>query len=307
MTTDSDAVLAALLESNDEAVFSVDTEYRYTSFNSAHARAMKDLYGSTISVGMSVVDAMTEWDDRQSITGSLDRALAGERHCKKVFAGDSALGRRYYQITHSPVTDANGRIIGVLVQPDDITCVVEAAEMERYEYERIHLINALTSRSEASAEQIIQTGLELLVSMTGSRLGLFDAFDEATGSFTIRAWSKGAREAGAASDATEGFSLESAGAWSEVIKQRAPVVDNEFGMADPAKAGFPECGVSLERWVAVPVFNAGRIVAAAVVADKATPYGPQDTSALFSAANSVWTIAELRHADELLEQAAEAG
>ena len=300
MTTSvSDYVLRTLLEGIDDAVFSVDTEYRYTAFNSAHARAMKELYGSTIAVGMPAPEAMTQWDDRQAIISSLDRALAGERHVKHIFAGDSALARRYYEITDDPVIDLAGTIVGVLVWTRDMSRSVEVAEMERYEYERVHLVNALTSRTEASAEQTVQTGLELLVTMTGSKLGFFDAFDEASASFTPLAWSKGVKESGATPDHASTFSLESSGCWAEVIRQRAPVIENDFAPADAGTDAFPESHAKLARWVAVPVFNAGRIVAVAAVADKDSPYAPQDTSSLFSAANSVWTIAELRRSEEL--------
>ena len=45
------ALLSSIIESPDSAIFSIDREYRYTSFNRQHAHVMKSLFGVEIEIG----------------------------------------------------------------------------------------------------------------------------------------------------------------------------------------------------------------------------------------------------------------
>ncbi|MGD0953446.1 MAG: PAS domain S-box protein [Methanotrichaceae archaeon] len=115
------AVLKAEIESSKGPIFSVDHKYRYTSFNSRHAEVMKALFGADIEIGHSILDYHTNSDNRISAQMNIDRTLCGESLTLEACAGDRALSRRYFEISHNPVRDSYGKIIGVAVFARDLT------------------------------------------------------------------------------------------------------------------------------------------------------------------------------------------
>ncbi len=73
-----DAVLKAVIESSKGPIFSVDRDYRYTSFNSRHADIMKEIFGADIEIGHNILEYYTDIDNRISAQMNIDRALSGE-------------------------------------------------------------------------------------------------------------------------------------------------------------------------------------------------------------------------------------
>ncbi len=123
-----DAVLKAVIESSKGPIFSADRDYRYTSFNSRHADIMKEIFGADIEIGHNILDYYTDLDNRISTQMNIDRALCGESFTQEAFAGDDALSRRYFEISHNPVLDWHGKIAGAAVYARDIT---ERKKMEQ--------------------------------------------------------------------------------------------------------------------------------------------------------------------------------
>ncbi|MHB8870071.1 MAG: hybrid sensor histidine kinase/response regulator [Thermoleophilia bacterium] len=115
------AILQGIIDNTDAAIFSVDREYRYTSFNQAHAAIMKVIYGVEISLGDITLERMTVEADALTAKANIDRALAGERLTEEAPSGDDAYSRRYFQVSHSPVVDESGDVIGAAVIARDVT------------------------------------------------------------------------------------------------------------------------------------------------------------------------------------------
>lgn len=112
--------LQALVDANDQAVFALDRELRYLGFNRAHAAGMRELYGAEVEVGGRLTDYQTVEADRQGAVEHIGRALAGERVVAGAFSGGEGR-RRFYELVHTPLTDAEGAIVGVVVRTYDVT------------------------------------------------------------------------------------------------------------------------------------------------------------------------------------------
>ncbi len=134
------SLLNSILESMDSAVFSVDREYRYTSFNSHHADVMKRLYGADIRPGTSLFEYQSVTGDRILAKRNLDRALAGELVTVEAFSGEESRSRRYFEVAHRPVKGADNTIVGVVVSAQDITGLRRAEEAVRESEERYRRI-----------------------------------------------------------------------------------------------------------------------------------------------------------------------
>ncbi len=115
------ATLRGIVESVRSPIFSLDTNYRYTSFNESHAQVMKALYGADIEIGKSVLDYQTVTEDRKKAKDNLDRALHGERVVEEEFSGEEGRHRLFFEVMNSPITDDDGAVLGVSVYAHDIT------------------------------------------------------------------------------------------------------------------------------------------------------------------------------------------
>ena len=134
------ATLQSLIDSATGPVFSVDAEYRYTSFNTRHAAAMKELYGADIGLGQCVLDYMTIDADRAAAKVNLDRALRGGSVTAEAFSGDDDRSRRLFLVTHSPILEPDGAVRGVAVHAHDATERAKAEEALRESEERYRIL-----------------------------------------------------------------------------------------------------------------------------------------------------------------------
>ena len=71
--------------------------------------------------------------------------------------------------------------------------------------------------------------------------------------------------------------LEPTGLWGEAVRQRKPIVVNDFDSSpNPFMKGLPEGHVHIRRFLTVPIFDHERIVAVVGIADKEEEYGQRD-------------------------------
>ena len=132
--------LEGIIESTDDPIFSVDMDYRYTSFNTAHAAVMKALYGGDIEVGQSILEYHTVEEDRAHAETNIDRAMRGERVVVEAYAGEEGLSRLRFEILHNPIRGRGGQIVGVAVFAKDVTEQKRATESLRQSQETLQTI-----------------------------------------------------------------------------------------------------------------------------------------------------------------------
>ncbi len=149
------STLHSIIDSTNALVFSVDRQYRYTSFNKGHTAVMKALYGVEIEKGHSLLDYMTVTEDRETAKRNLDRTLAGEQLVEEAYSGEELRSRQYFQVSHSPIKTETGEVIGVAVLSQDMT------ERKRAEEEIRQLNQELEQRVAERTAQLEATNKEL--------------------------------------------------------------------------------------------------------------------------------------------------
>jgi len=102
-------------------VFCLDREYRYMLFNTNHAQTMKQIWGVEIEEGKSMLDYITNEEDRLKAKANFDRAISGEEFTLYEEYGDEHLHRLYYEDFYSPLKDDKGKIIGLTVFVSDVS------------------------------------------------------------------------------------------------------------------------------------------------------------------------------------------
>ncbi|MBK3519475.1 sensor histidine kinase [Carboxylicivirga marina] len=109
---ESQLLLKASLESQKGTIlFSINKNYEYLYFNSAHEDVMKYAYDQNVKVGMNVLECMTNEEDILVAKNNFDKALGGESHSNVREFGDDNIA--YYESYFNPIKDSNNQIIGV--------------------------------------------------------------------------------------------------------------------------------------------------------------------------------------------------
>ncbi|MBI9039948.1 PAS domain-containing sensor histidine kinase [Lutibacter sp.] len=117
---DSQLLLKSSLESQRNTIlFSINKEYRYLYFNSAHVKTMKHAYGKDVKVGMNILDCITSDEDRVIAKNNYDRALSGETHTNIRVFGKENLA--YYESFFNPILNDSNEIIGATGLARDIS------------------------------------------------------------------------------------------------------------------------------------------------------------------------------------------
>ena len=114
------AILQGVIDTNEQPVFALDRDLRYTAFNRAHAEGMKALYGAEIELGRRLTDYQTVAADRESALANLGKALDGERLVDSGYSGEEGR-RRFYELIHTPLRGGDGAVTGVIVRAYDVT------------------------------------------------------------------------------------------------------------------------------------------------------------------------------------------
>jgi signal transduction histidine kinase/CheY-like chemotaxis protein/HPt (histidine-containing phosphotransfer) domain-containing protein len=87
------------------------------------------------------------------------------------------------------------------------------------------------------------------------------------------------------------YPIETTGLWGEAVRQRGPVVTNDYAAPNPLKRGTPEGHVPVIRHMNIPVFDGRRIVAVAGVGNKPADYNERDLRQLQLLMEGWWHIA----------------
>ncbi|MBU0954340.1 MAG: PAS domain-containing protein, partial [Spirochaetes bacterium] len=111
----------AVLESSTMSIFALDTQYRYISFNRAHAQAMKAMYGVEIQNGHSFYEYQTVPEDITKSKPNIDRCLRGEQFTECAYSGSAGFTRAYVEVSHNPIRNEAGTIIGASFFMRDIS------------------------------------------------------------------------------------------------------------------------------------------------------------------------------------------
>jgi diguanylate cyclase (GGDEF)-like protein/PAS domain S-box-containing protein/putative nucleotidyltransferase with HDIG domain len=97
------------------------------------------------------------------------------------------------------------------------------------------------------------------------------------------------------------YDLHKTGIWGEVVRQRKPVVVNDFGASNPLKKGYPTGHVRLKNFMSIPVFKEERIVAVIGLGNKNGDYDDNDVYEMTMLMNGIWMAVEQKESQRQVE------
>ncbi len=170
----------------------------------------------------------------------------------------------------------------------------------RLEQARLEALLQLSQMTEAPMQETTDFALEEAVRLTESEIGYLAFMSDDETVLTMHSWSKTAMERCAIIDKPIVYPVETTGLWGEAVRQRKPVITNDYSAPNPLKKGYPAGHVEVIRHMNVPVFDGERIVAVAGVGNKGEPYDESDVRELTLLMQGMWRLLQRRQAEESL-------
>ncbi len=148
--------------------------------------------------------------------------------------------------------------------------------------------------------EIAEFVMEQAVRLTNSTIGYIAFLNDDETVLTMHAWSKLARKQCRIQDKPIEYAVAETGLWGEAVRQRRPVITNDYPAECPFKKGIPEGHVPIQRHMNVPCFDGNRIVVLAGVGNKQSDYNESDVLQLNLLMMGMWRIIQRKRAEEAL-------
>jgi PAS domain S-box-containing protein len=153
-----------------------------------------------------------------------------------------------------------------------------------------------------SIHELLQELLGEAEALTGSSIGFYHFVEADQTTLALQAWSRNTlAEMCSAEGAGKHYPIEQAGVWVDCVKERAPVIHNDYASL-PYKQGLPDGHAPIIRELVVPVFRADRLVAILGVGNKPSDYDAADVHTVETLADMAWEIIGRVRAQAALER-----
>lgn len=177
----------------------------------------------------------------------------------------------------------------------DITARKQAEETIRL---RLRLFEFTADHSVA---ELMQYALDEIGELTRSPIGFYHFVETDQKTLSLQAWStRTLQEFCKAEGAGMHYDLDQAGVWVDCVRQRKPVIHNDYA-ALPHRKGMPPGHAEVKRELVVPTMADGRIVAILGVGNKPVDYDEQDVALVAYVADVIWRIIERKQTEEQLQ------
>ncbi len=180
----------------------------------------------------------------------------------------------------------------------DITERIRDEEARALNSQRLQALLKLNQMTQATLQEITDFTLEEAVRLTQSKIGYLAFLNEDESVLTMHSWSKSAMAECATSETPLRYPVATTGLWGEAVRQRQPVITNDYTTANPLKKGYPQGHVVIKRHMNIPVVEDSRIVIVAGVGNKTEEYNQGDVQQLTLLMEGMWRLLERKRAEE---------
>ena len=246
------------------------------------------------------------------VIGCDDYALTNNRIAQKIRRTDSAVlsektlvvneeewDGQIYKITKFPVKMLNGKLgVGAFIR--DVTEERNSLKKLEKVLQRYKILMDVFDRSFQSVQEHLDYVLHRSLKLAESQYGYIYLYDEEKREFTLNSWTNGVMDECKIVEKQTVYQLEKTGIWGEVVRQRKPIVVNDFEQPNPLKKGYPKGHVQLKKYMSVPIIIDDHIVAVVGMGNKRTDYDQNDVYEITLLMNNAWQAIKRREAQEKL-------
>ncbi|MFH1194847.1 MAG: GAF domain-containing protein [bacterium] len=181
----------------------------------------------------------------------------------------------------------------------------QAEEALKLHAGRMDALLNLNQMMNNTIDDIITFALEKAVNLTKSKIWYLAFLNEDESVLTLQKWSETALAECMIKDKSLIFPVETTGLWGEAVRQRKPIITNDYAAENPFKKGHPEGHVNLKRHLNIPLIIDNKIILVAGVGNKEEPYDEVDVQQLTLLMEGMWRLIERKRVDEALRYSEE--
>ena len=211
--------------------------------------------------------------------------------------------RRLWEFSSTPLgLLPDGRRMVVSTAADLTERYLVEAEARRNEARMRSLVSILQYPAD-SVQDFLNYALNEAIQLTDSKIGYLYRYFEDRQEFVLNSWSREVMQECTIVNPQTCYELGKTGLWGEAVRQRKPILLNDFAAAHSLKKGYPAGHAELHKYLTVPVFSGSRIVGVIGVANKESDYHETDILQLTLLMEAVWKVVERWEAEAKERQA----
>lgn len=154
-------------------------------------------------------------------------------------------------------------------------------------------------------QEFLDYALKQAIELSQSRIGYIYHYHEESCEFVLNTWSEEVMEACHVEKRETTYQLDKTGIWGEAVRQRKPIIINEFQKENPLKKGCPKGHVVMTNFLTIPIFKKEKIVGVVGLANKESDYEEADIISITLLMEAVWTVTESKKAEQALAESEE--
>ncbi len=167
---------------------------------------------------------------------------------------------------------------------------------------RLEAMIGLYAIRDKSLKEITDFALESAVTITESQYGYLAFVSDDEYTMTMYSWSERTTKECMVSEKPLSYQVKNTGLWGEAVRQRQPVITNDYASGVADRKGVLPIDIPLKRHMNIPVFDGDTIVMVAGVANKADEYNDEDVRQLSLLMNGMWGIVRRKNTEDILQK-----
>lgn len=298
----TEAQLVATLDALPDLLFELDRFGNYLDVHATEGR--KFAAPASQLLGRNIRDVMPH-DAAMTCLGAIEKAFKDGMARGTRITLEVPDGRRHFELSVSRRSNAGpsdqsvlGTSARFLVLSRDVTELVNQEQQIELEARLNAALLELETRSLAEEESsLLQFGIDLAEKLTDSQIAFAHFVNPDQESIELMTWSSATlRIYSTTAIDHRHYPMGRAADWEEAWNLQQPVVINEYPSAS-IKTELQQGHAHLQRFISLPVLEAGVVRMLVGVGNKPLDYTSNDVQALQLIANAIWNKAQ-RHRQE---------
>ncbi len=180
--------------------------------------------------------------------------------------------------------------------------IAEQERVDRIMQVRLRLMQFAV---EHTVDELLQATLDEMEALTGSSISFFHFLKADQETILLQAWSNNTLQNMCKAEGRGShYSVDQAGVWADCIRQRQPVIHNDYSSLVNRK-GTPEGHAPVIRELTVPILRNDQVVAILGLGNKPQDFTADDVELVSTLADFSWDIIERKQAEDALHESEE--